>query len=65
MPLYEFKCTKCEEIIEQERKMEHRDDLLFHQPPCNGEMVRLLTIRGIHLKGAGFYRTDETGIGAC
>ena len=58
MPLYEFKCRKCEKEIEIQQKVE--DD-----PPkcCGEEMKRLISLSSFRLRGGGWanqgYQKDK------
>ena len=58
MPIYDYKCPKCNEITELSKRIEDcytcPDCLKCQQP-----MVMLVTkSSGIHFKGSGFYETD-------
>jgi len=56
MPLYEYRCAKCEEIIEKIQKFS--DAPLEVHEGCGGELVRLLGKPALQFKGSGFYITD-------
>lgn len=56
MPLYEYKCTQCEEQIEIIQKIS--DPPYSHCPKCGGEMRKLISSPAIQFKGTGFYKTD-------
>ena len=53
MPLYEFKCPKCETT--QEKIQKYEDD-----PPkclkmdCDGKTKRVVSVSNFHLKGLGW-----------
>lgn len=59
MPLYEYKCTQCEEQIEIIQKIS--DPPYSHCPKCGGEMRKLISSPAIQFKGSGFYKTDYAG----
>ena len=56
MPLYEYRCEKCEDISETIQK--------FSDPPlttcevCGGKLERLLSASAIQFKGSGWYVND-------
>ena len=56
MPLYDYKCKKCNHIFEVQQKM--ADEPLKECPQCKGEIHRLISAAGIVFKGSGFHVTD-------
>ena len=56
MPIYEYKCTKCNEQFEVMQKMS--DDPLTECSSCGGELKKLITSTSFVLKGSGWYVTD-------
>ncbi len=56
LPLYEYRCLKCGELVEKIQK--------FSDPPlttcsaCGGELERLVSSPAIQFKGTGWYITD-------
>ena len=56
MPLYEYRCEKCEDISETIQN--------FSDPPltaceaCGGKLERLLSPSAIQFKGSGWYVND-------
>lgn len=62
MPLYEYKCAKCEEVIEVIQKFS--DTPLTVHDSCGGELERLLGKPALQFKGSGFYITDYKKSGA-
>ncbi len=56
MPLYEYRCQKCEGTIEVIQKMS--DSPLTLCTTCGGELERLLSAPAIRFKGSGWYVTD-------
>ncbi len=57
MPLYSYKCTKCETEFDILQTMD--DDPLTKCIHCEGEVYRMITSTGVIFKGSGFYATDE------
>lgn len=57
MPIYEFQCEKCKEVLEVLLRTE--------EPPpgkcekCGGELQKVITSMTFHLHGPGFYTTDN------
>lgn len=56
MPLYEYKCAKCDEVIEVIQKFSDAP-LTIHES-CGGQLERLLGKPALQFKGSGFYITD-------
>src|SRR4029078_4338894 len=62
MPLYEYKCSKCDKIFEVRQK--------FSDPPvtvheeCGGTVERMLSAPAFQLKGSGWYATDYAKSGS-
>jgi putative FmdB family regulatory protein len=56
MPIYEYKCSKCNHITEIWQK--------FSDPPidqceeCGGKVKKIISQNTFHLKGSGWYVTD-------
>ena len=56
MPIYEYKCQKCNYEFEQLQKFS--DSPLTQCPRCKGEIKKLVSHSSFHLKGSGWYLTD-------
>lgn len=56
MPIYEYKCTKCNEVIEVIQKM--NDKPLSKCGECGGKLKKMITNTSFVLKGSGWYVTD-------
>lgn len=56
MPIYEYQCEKCQEILEISQKMS--DPLLTECPKCQGQLKKLVSRTSFQLKGGGWYKTD-------
>lgn len=56
MPIYEYKCTKCNEQFEVNQRMS--DPLLTECRVCGGKLRKLITSSSFVLKGGGWYVTD-------
>jgi putative FmdB family regulatory protein len=56
MPLYEYKCSKCEKTFEVMQKFS--DAPLTVHGECGGSVERLLSAPAFQLKGTGWYITD-------
>jgi putative FmdB family regulatory protein len=56
MPIYEYKCTSCNDQFEVTQKI--TDDPLSTCEHCGGELKRLITNTSFVLKGSGWYVTD-------
>ncbi len=56
MPIYEYECTKCGQIIEAMQKFS--DPPLTECEHCHGALRKLISMSTFHLKGSGWYVTD-------
>lgn len=56
MPIYEYKCTKCNKQFEVTRKI--TDAPLVRCGSCGGELKKLISNTSFVLKGSGWYVTD-------
>ncbi len=53
MPIYEYECPACEQVIEIQQRIS--DDPLSSCPDCGGEVKKLVSMSSFHLKGGGWY----------
>ncbi|MBP2684721.1 MAG: regulatory protein, FmdB family [Deltaproteobacteria bacterium] len=53
MPIYEYRCRKCDEVTE--RIEGFHDDPLKKCPSCAGKVERLMSAGAFILKGTGWY----------
>jgi putative FmdB family regulatory protein len=56
MPIYEYRCDKCQKIIEVMQKFS--DKPLTKCPSCAGRVSRIISNCSFQLKGSGWYVTD-------
>jgi putative FmdB family regulatory protein len=56
MPIYEYKCLKCNRKLEVVQKFS--DDPLTTCIECGGELKKLISNTSFVLKGSGWYVTD-------
>ena len=56
MPIYEYRCDKCQKIIEVMQKFS--DKPLTRCPSCSGRLARIISNCSFQLKGSGWYVTD-------
>ena len=61
MPIYEYHCKKCGEVIEKIQKVS--DPPLKKHPGCGGSLTKLISQSSFQLKGSGWYVTDYAGKG--
>ncbi len=63
MPIYEYRCTACEQKVEVLQKLS--DPPLVTCPACAQQtLVKSVTAAGFQLKGSGWYQTDFRSSGA-
>lgn len=64
MPIYEYSCEKCGEILEVNQKITDQP-LKRHNgaSKCGGKLTRLISMNSFHLKGTGWYKTDYANKG--
>jgi len=64
--LYDFICSRCEQIEEKKMKMNEYDNLknTFYCKYCGGKMTRKMDFKGhFTLKGAGWFGEFGSGTG--
>jgi putative FmdB family regulatory protein len=54
MPVYEYRCTKCEKEFEYQQRMS--DPPMAVCEACGGELERLISRTAFQLKGSGWYK---------
>ena len=59
MPIYEYECEKCGEVIE--RFQNFSDKPLKKCENCSGKLHKIISQSTFHLKGTGWYVTDYAG----
>ena len=58
MPIYSYKCDKCDSVVTWVRTIEQRD-VIAECAECRGVMQRILDFGAASFKGSGFYSTDK------
>jgi len=56
VPLYEYRCRKCQHVFEKIQKFS--DPPVAECPKCGGKVEQLLSPPAIQFKGGGWYVTD-------
>ena len=56
MPIYEYRCVKCEHVFDAIQKMS--DDPLTECPECGDRVEKVVSGPALQFKGSGFYITD-------
>jgi len=56
MPIYEYQCTRCEEVFELFQKVNESSQTSC--PKCSGPAKKLISATNFVLKGPGFYVND-------
>lgn len=56
MPLYEYRCRKCGNVLEKIQKFS--DSPLVKCAECGGKLEKLISSSAIQFKGSGWYITD-------
>ena len=55
MPIYEFRCTRCDNLFD---RLQNHDDDDPICPVCGSEVMRIFSPAGLKFKGSGFHCTD-------
>lgn len=59
MPIYEYECEKCGEIVEAFQNFSEKP--LKKCGHCSGKLHKIISHSTFHLKGTGWYVTDYAG----
>jgi putative FmdB family regulatory protein len=59
MPIYEYQCAACGQVVERWQKVS--DSPLKDCPTCGGSLNKIISSCAFHLKGSGWYVTDYAG----
>jgi len=59
MPIYEYQCAACGQVVERWQKFS--DSPLAECPGCGGSLHKIISSCAFHLKGSGWYVTDYSG----
>jgi putative FmdB family regulatory protein len=59
MPIYEYQCAACGQIVEKWQKFSEAP--LTVCPQCGGSLAKLISACAFHLKGSGWYVSDHAG----
>jgi putative FmdB family regulatory protein len=59
MPIYEYQCAACGQVVERWQKIS--DSPLAECPVCGGSLHKIISSCAFHLKGSGWYVTDYAG----
>ena len=57
MPVYEYQCEKCKEVMEVLQKVS--DEPLTECEKCGGKVEKLFNSMNIHIYGPGIHSTDN------
>ena len=57
MPVYSFRCQKCDEPVEVEHSF--REPHPTKHKGCGGKLTRIFHSPAIRYRGSGFYTTDK------
>ena len=55
MPIYEFRCTECDEVSEEMLSFKDKKKTI-KCPDCGNKAERILSLGSFHLKGSGWYK---------
>jgi putative FmdB family regulatory protein len=62
MPIYEYVCEKCGNLIEVMQKVS--DEPLKRCTKCRGKLEKIFSRTSFQLKGSGWYKSDYSSSGA-
>ncbi|MFZ5774239.1 MAG: FmdB family zinc ribbon protein [Thermodesulfobacteriota bacterium] len=63
MPVYEYQCQSCQEVIEAQQRI--ADAPLTTCPSCSGSLKKLISANSFQLKGSGWYADGYSGGKSC
>ena len=55
MPIYEFRCTECDEVSEEMLSFKDKRKTI-KCPICNSKSEKIMSLGSFHLKGSGWYK---------
>jgi putative FmdB family regulatory protein len=58
MPLYDFKCQKCNHVEEYQLTVQTAGLVVFLCPECRGRMEKIISVPAVQFKGTGFPGND-------
>lgn len=58
MPLYEYKCEKCQKVHEVIQKFSDAPLTTCPDEACKGVVQKLMSMNSFALQGSGWYTTD-------
>lgn len=56
MPVYEYECEKCKQVLEIIQKFSDQPKTVHDN--CGGNLTKLISKTSFQLKGQGWYKTD-------
>lgn len=59
MPIYEYQCQACQEILEVQQALAEKP--LTVCPACSGDLKKLISQSSFQLKGGGWYSDGYSG----
>lgn len=59
MPIYEYQCAACGQVMEKWQKFSEAP--LAVCPQCGGSLEKIISACSFHLKGGGWYVSDYGG----
>ena len=62
MPVYEYECQGCKEIIEIWQSLS--DDPMNKCPSCDGSLKKIISMSSFQLKGGGWFADGYTNAGS-
>ena len=63
MPIYEYQCEACEDIIEKFQSLS--EDPMTTCPSCSGSLKKLISMSSFQLKGGGWYADGYSNASSC
>ena len=62
MPIYEYKCSKCDKIFERIISIADSNKSIFCDCSPNSKAIKIISAPSFRLDGSGWYETDfKTG----
>ena len=63
MPIYEYQCQSCEDVIEKWQSLS--DEPMATCPSCSGPLKKIISMSSFQLKGGGWFADGYSSNSSC